>query len=59
MDYLMTNSIHQIITSRSETLFLKVKSIREHIHANPELSYQEFETSKFIHSLRDIHFQPY
>jgi len=22
--------------------------IRHHLHANPELSYQEFETSKFI-----------
>ena len=26
----------------------KVKAIREHIHQNPELSFQEFETSKFI-----------
>jgi hippurate hydrolase len=25
-------------------------SIRHHLHANPELSYQEFETSKFIQS---------
>lgn len=48
MDYLMTNSIHQIITSRSETLFLKVKSIREHIHANPELSYQEHNTMEYV-----------
>src|SRR6476659_8949116 len=24
--------------------------IRHHLHANPELSYQEFETSKFIQS---------
>ena len=23
-------------------------TIRHHLHANPELSYQEFETSKFI-----------
>ena len=23
-------------------------AIRHHLHANPELSYQEFETSKFI-----------
>ena len=22
--------------------------VRHHLHANPELSYQEFETSKFI-----------
>jgi metal-dependent amidase/aminoacylase/carboxypeptidase family protein len=24
--------------------------IRRHLHANPELSYQEFETSKFVQS---------
>jgi hippurate hydrolase len=24
------------------------KSVRHHLHAYPELSYQEFETSKFI-----------
>ena len=24
--------------------------IRHHLHANPELSYQEFETSKFVQS---------
>src|SRR6478609_2966359 len=25
-------------------------SVRQHLHANPELSYQEFETSKFVQS---------
>jgi hippurate hydrolase len=24
--------------------------VRHHLHANPELSYQEFETSKFVQS---------
>ncbi len=24
--------------------------IRRHLHANPELSYQEFETSRFVQS---------
>jgi amidohydrolase len=28
--------------------FNEIKSIREHIHAYPELSFQEFETSKFV-----------
>jgi amidohydrolase len=44
----MINSIHDIISKRSEELFQKVKSIREHIHANPELSYQEYNTMEFV-----------
>ena len=44
----MINSIHDIISKRSEELFQKVKSIREHIHANPELSYQEHNTMEFV-----------
>ena len=28
--------------------FSEIQSIRHHIHANPELSFQEFETSKFV-----------
>ena len=28
--------------------FNEIKTIREHIHAHPELSFQEFETSKFV-----------
>ena len=28
--------------------FTEIKAIREHIHAHPELSFQEFETSKFV-----------
>lgn len=44
----MINSIHDIISKRSEELFQKVKSIREHIHRNPELSYQEYNTMEFV-----------
>ncbi|MFM2048787.1 MAG: hypothetical protein RI955_1335 [Bacteroidota bacterium] len=28
--------------------FTEIQSIRHHIHSNPELSFQEFETSKFV-----------
>lgn len=37
-----------IIQKQAEELFTQIKSIREHIHANPELSFEEFETSKYI-----------
>ena len=36
------------IKSRSEELFEKVKSFREHLHKYPELSYQEVETMNFV-----------
>lgn len=29
-------------------------AVRQHLHANPELSYQEFETSKFVQSKLDL-----
>ena len=32
----------------SENIFDKVKGYREHLHKNPELSYKEFNTSKFV-----------
>ena len=44
----MTAEIKKIITEQSEVLFEKVKGYREHIHANPELSYEEHETMAFI-----------
>ena len=43
------------IKSRAEALFPKVKACREHLHQYPELSYHEFETSKFVQEkLREI-----
>ncbi len=36
------------IKSRSEALFEKVKTYREHLHKHPELSYQEVETMNFV-----------
>jgi len=34
----------------SHSIFDELKTIREHLHANPELSFKEFETSSFIKS---------
>ena len=35
-------------TQLSNDIYPKLRSIREHLHANPELSFEEFETSQFI-----------
>lgn len=32
----------------TQGLFEEIKSIREHLHAHPELSFKEFQTSKFL-----------
>ncbi len=36
------------IKSLSEKYFSETQSYRHHLHSNPELSFQEFETSKYI-----------
>lgn len=38
----------QSIKSLAKEIAPKVQSWRHHIHANPELSFQEFETAKFV-----------
>lgn len=44
----MKNNILEIITDLSKTYKEEFIAVRRHIHANPELSYQEFNTSQFI-----------
>ncbi|ASS49967.1 MAG: N-acyl-L-amino acid amidohydrolase [Candidatus Fluviicola riflensis] len=44
----MKNSLHTIIQQRSEELFAKVKTYREHMHRFPELSYAEHETMTYV-----------
>ncbi len=44
----MNLELKNIIREKSENLFQKVKRIRESIHANPELSYEEFETMNLV-----------
>lgn len=44
----MMHDIHQIIRLKAAELGEKVKFHREYIHADPELSYEEFETMKYV-----------
>ena len=46
----LKNTINELV----EKYFDEVVSIRRHIHENPELSFQEYETSKYITSLLDL-----
>ena len=41
-------SIHQLIEQHAHEIFEQVVAHREHLHANPELSFQEFETAKYV-----------
>lgn len=43
-----SNGLKQKIKSLSEKYLNEVIQIRRHIHANPELSFEEYNTSKFI-----------
>ncbi len=40
----------ELIKQKSEQYFPEVQAIRHHIHAHPELSFQEVKTAKFISS---------
>lgn len=44
----MNTELQKTIEHLSNELFEKVKSYREYIHANPELSYQEFKTMAYV-----------
>ena len=46
--YLCLMPLLQQIQNLSQTYAPEIVSIRRHIHSHPELSYQEFETAKFI-----------
>lgn len=37
-----------IVRSKAEQYFEEIRAIRHHIHSNPELSYEEYNTSAFI-----------
>lgn len=40
--------LHQLIKQYSTEIFDKVLAYRQHLHQNPELSFQEFETADFV-----------
>lgn len=51
----MTSELQQHIKNASDRLFDKVRHHREHLHANPELSYQEHKTMAYVSkALTDI-----
>ena len=41
----------EIIKEKSKEIFGEIVSIRRHLHMYPELSFKEYETSKYIKSL--------
>lgn len=47
------------IQEKAESVFAEVLEVRRHIHQHPELSFKEFETSKYICSLLDRMGIPY
>lgn len=52
-------SLLEKIKSLSESYCQEVIELRRHLHANPELSYQEFNTAKFVAGkLRDYGIEP-
>ncbi len=42
------NSIHQLITQHANEVFDEIVAHRKHLHAHPELSFQEFETAQYV-----------
>ncbi|MFZ9027458.1 MAG: M20 metallopeptidase family protein [Crocinitomicaceae bacterium] len=44
----MNSELINIIRSKADELFDKIRDTREHIHAHPELSYQEHATMTFV-----------
>jgi amidohydrolase len=47
----MSAALLKNIKDLAKQNFEKIKSIREHLHSHPELSFNEFETSKYISRL--------
>lgn len=41
-------NVQELIKSHAEALFEEIRSIREHLHRHPELSFEEKETSAFV-----------
>ena len=50
MDSMLRQNIKQLSEKYAEQLI----AIRQHLHAHPELSYKEFETSKFKKLLKEL-----
>ena len=44
-------ALKENIQGLATEIFDEIRGIRQHIHANPELSYKEFETAKYVSSV--------
>jgi amidohydrolase len=55
----MNTKLVNLILSKSEELFEKVRSYREHLHQFPELSYEEYETMSFVSAILTEHNIPH
>ena len=44
----MNHEIKEVITTKVSAIYEKIKGYREHLHQNPELSYQEYATMEFV-----------
>ena len=44
-------ALKENIQGLATEIFDEIRGIRRHIHANPELSYKEFETAKYVSSV--------
>jgi len=55
----MNTTLVNLIQYKAEELFEKVRSFREHLHQNPELSYEEFETMRYVSSILTEHNIPH
>ena len=45
------NKLKELIKERATSLLPEIIKIRRHLHANPELSFQEYKTSEFISNI--------
>jgi amidohydrolase len=43
--------MHDILTRKSEEIFDRIVEIRRHLHANPELSFEEQQTSEYVREI--------
>lgn len=55
----MNNVLIENIRNKATALYDKIRETREYLHANPELSYEEFKTMEFVYErLTDIGLSP-
>ena len=51
----MTDKLNELIHQKARELFSELVAIRRHLHANPELSFEEYKTSEYIQEVLTRH----